>query len=223
MTDSSHTQKIIFAIIIVLVVLVVGIIIFWRSPETLYTKENGQPANPAGTIDISPSALATYSSGRFGFSFAYPETLVVGKSEENTIGWRSDAVTSTGTIATKIVIPKSFQPQTNFGEATFLVGFSAEPDAITDCFKEDFTDVEVASMNVGGIPFRRFHYIDAAAGNRYDITSYRTVYSDRCYAVETVIHYANIENYSPDQNISEFNQAQVQKVLDTMVTSFRFR
>jgi len=63
---------------------------------------------------------------------------------------------------------------------------------------------------------------DPGAGNIYDTTSYKTIKNNMCYAVEYTVHSTNINNYSPDQNIKEFDKVKIENILNEMVKSFRF-
>jgi hypothetical protein len=77
-------------------------------------------------------------------------------------------------------------------------------------------------VKLRGIPFTKFTFSDAGAGNLYETTSYRTKRGDECYVVEYTIHSSNIGMYSPDQGIKEFDKDKITKMLDRMVRSFQF-
>ena len=77
-------------------------------------------------------------------------------------------------------------------------------------------------VKIHGIPFTKFTFSDAGAGNLYETVSYRTKRGGECYVVEYTIHSTNIGMYSPDQGIKEFDRAKVVNMLEKMAKSFRF-
>jgi hypothetical protein len=120
-------------------------------------------------------------------------------------------------------IPKSFLPNTNFGEAKFTVGTSVDPDAIKNCLISDNGNMGTTSeVTIGSRKFTKITFSDAGAGNFYDTASYRTVYNNQCYAIEYTIHSSNIQNYSPDQGIKEFDKGKITSVLESISQSFKF-
>ena len=131
--------------------------------------------------------------------------------------------TNLGLLLAVVKIPKSFLPQTNFSEAKFTVGTSADPVAIKNCFKSDGGSIGTTSeVTVNNQKFTRITLADAGAGNFYETTSYRTIYNNQCYAIEYTIHSTNIGNYSPDQGIKEFDKQKVEPLLENIVSSFKF-
>ena len=73
---------------------------------------------------------------------------------------------------------------------------------------------------INGIQFSVFEAHDAAAGNRYDVTNYRTVSGGICYELQEFIHYGNIQNYEPG-SIKEFDEPVVHAALDEIVHTFK--
>ncbi len=159
------------------------------------------------------------------FTFTYPSMVTVsGSSAGYTQSWMVNA-SSSGLILAKATLGKSFQPDTNFSEGTFTVGTSADPSAVATCLTYNPTGGPVTPSTVqtnNGTKFSVLHSNDAAAGNRYDTTSYRTVRNNQCYAIEYTIHSTAIGNYDPKQGITEFDQTAVMDVLNGIVESFRF-
>ncbi len=125
-------------------------------------------------------------------------------------------------VLAKIDVPKDFEPGTNFVDAWFTVGTSADPAAVAACLMNLAGNQSTATPVVlGGTPFTELQFSGAAADNRYDTTSYRTVRDNQCYAVEYTIHYGAFENY-PAGAVKEFDEAKVQNALDEVARSFRF-
>jgi membrane-bound inhibitor of C-type lysozyme len=169
----------------------------------------------------SSTGMKTFTDTGKNFSFSYPEAFsVTGSNAGYTMDWSSGS-TKLGLILAQIQIPKSLQPNTNFDDAKFSVGTSVDATAIKNCLTANSgSPVKTESATINGTVFTKLTYGDAAAGNRYDTTSYRTVRNNQCYAIEYTIHYGNIQNYSPDSGITEFNEAKVQGTLDSVARSF---
>ncbi len=156
------------------------------------------------------------------FSFKYPKIFSISGGDLGyTQMWRQNT-TTLGTEFVVFSIPKSYQPQTNFGDAKFTVGASSDPDAVAKCLVGDGYGEKIEQVTVNGINYTKLNYSDAGAGNFYDVTSYRTIRDSQCYAIEYTIHSMNIGNYSPDQGIKEFDKIKIQSILDGTVNSFSF-
>lgn len=164
----------------------------------------------------------TYEDQANTFSFAYPTNFDIAAADASyTQSWAVQA-TTTGLVLATIHVPKTVQPGTNFGDATFTVGTSADPSAAALCDKNPGGSRGTATTTeVGGMTMTKLSFSDAAAGNRYDTTSYRFVKNNQCYAVEYTIHYGVFQNY-PKGTVTEFDEAGLAASLDEMVQSFRF-
>jgi membrane-bound inhibitor of C-type lysozyme len=168
----------------------------------------------------------TFTDNGNTFSFIYPSQFTVsGGGVGYSTDWMVNATTS-GMLLAKLTIPSSFQPKTNFGDATLTIGTSADPHALKQCntFSESGgPSVPSTQVTINGVSFTKFSESDAGAGNIYQTTSYRTIRNNQCYAIEYTIHSANIQNYSPDQGITTFDQNKVQSVLEEIVHSVQFK
>jgi membrane-bound inhibitor of C-type lysozyme len=182
----------------------------------------------SGTNATSTNAtgIKTFTDQGNTFSFTYPSQFMVsGGGIGYSTDWMVNATTS-GMLLAKLTIPSSFQPKTNFGDATLTIGTSADPEAVKQCttFSESGgPSVPSSQVTINGVTYTKFSESDAGAGNIYQTTSYRTIRNDQCYALEYTIHSANIENYSPDQGITAFDQTKVQSVLDGIIQSVKFK
>jgi len=85
-----------------------------------------------------------------------------------------------------------------------------------DSLEEDLGEEEVNS-----IPFHKGSQVEAAVGNVYEVTSYRTLHDDACYEVVLFLHYANMGVYSPG-TVSEFDREAVVARLRQVLYTFRF-
>lgn len=164
----------------------------------------------------------TYMNQAMTFSFAYPTNFVIGAADASyTQSWSAQATTS-GLILATIDVPKTVQSGTNFGDAKFTVGTSADPSAVALCTTNPSgSRGSATTTTVGGVPMTKLSFSDAAAGNRYDTTSYRFVQDNQCYAVEYTIHYGVLENY-PKGTVKAFDEKGLTASLDEMAQSFHF-
>ena len=165
----------------------------------------------------------TYIDRGNTFEFAFPTNFeVAGVEPGYSYAWTAPA-TTTGMQLAKIVVPKSFEPGTNFANAWFSVGTSANPDAVASCFSTLSGDAATTSepVTIGDLTFAKLEFSGAGAGNRYDTTSYRAVRDGQCYAIEYTIHYGVFENY-PKGSVEKFDEAKVARALDEVAKSFRF-
>lgn len=201
--------------------------IFIGKGDNAFFTENGTTiyadcvaATPDGN---SVLGFNTFTDNGKTFSFSYPSTLTVtGGGIGYTPDWANQSI-QPGLVLAKVSIPKSFQPNTNFSEAWFKVGTSADPTAVKNCLTDTSGSKSAKTkVTINGTSYTKIVFGDAGAGNFYDTTSYRVLRNNQCYAIEYTIHSTNIGNYSPDQGITEYNKVKVQTVLDTMVKSFTF-
>ena len=164
----------------------------------------------------------TYENSGRTFSFTFPTSFdVVGIDPDYGPGWSAPA-TTTGEVLAKIAVPQSFEPGTNFGDAWFTVGTSADPRAVADCTKSlSGTEAASAPVTIGEVTYAKLEFTGVGAGNIYDTTSYRTVKDGQCYAIEYTIHYANILNY-PAGKVRRFDEQKAATALDEVARSFRF-
>jgi membrane-bound inhibitor of C-type lysozyme len=177
----------------------------------------------AGNV-VTNKNTNTYIDTSKSFSFSYPNRFILsggdfGYSQNWTAG-----TTNLGILLVDINIPRTFfTEKTNFGEAKFTVGTSADTDTVKTCLTFNNGNLATSSeVIIGGIKFTKINFSDAGAGNYYETTSYRTVHNNQCYAIEYTIHSSNIYNYSPDQGVKEFDKTKVTSVLEGIAQSFKF-
>jgi membrane-bound inhibitor of C-type lysozyme len=202
-------------------------IVFWNKGDNAFITENGtttyEDCTAAQVVPSDAPGYELYTDQSGSFSFTLPTVFsIAGSAPGYTQDWVVQATTS-GMILARITVPSSYEPGTNFGDARFTVGTSADPSAVASCLTNPSGNVNgnSTSVTIGDVSFTKFTFGDVAAGNRYDTTSYRTVRGGQCYAVEYTIHYGNIQNY-PAGAVKEFDEAKVQAVLDEMAQSFKF-
>ena len=195
-----------------------------KSDSAFLTQDNVETYTNcvSGNIDTNQETNTFTDTGHI-FSFSYPNKFILSGGELGyTVNWAQQS-TSTGLLITKVVIPKDFMPNTNFGDAKFTVGTSADPSAVTNCLIYNLGNVvSTTKITIGSQEFTKINFTDAGAGNFYETTSYRTIYNNQCYAIEYTIHSTNIENYSHDQGITEFDKSSIVNIFEGIINSFKF-
>jgi hypothetical protein len=162
-----------------------------------------------------------------GFSISYPIDF-----SENDIyavtpvtDWRIGSNNQAGIKMLTITIPRTFESQTNFSDATLTVGRSNDPIAVQNCLTPDQSGGPgsgLATTTINGVAFSIFTSASAGAGNFYETTSYRTLHANQCYAVEYTIHSNQIANYPSSYGLQPFDKNKLTDVLDRIVGTFRF-
>jgi len=161
-----------------------------------------------------------------GWSIAYPIDFDINDNYSITPidDWRQGTPGGSGLKPFTLVIPKVFEPQTNFAEATLSVGVSGDQKAIMQCLiagsANGVTATSTATIN--GVIFAVIDSADAGAGNYYETTSYRTIHDGQCYTVEYTIHSGQIANYPSEYQLKPFDETKLHDVLDRIVGTFRF-
>lgn len=208
-----------------------GVVLVGKGDDAFLT-ENGATtfsdcvasASNSGSMSGDTGAgLSTFADNGKTFQFSYPRMFTVtGGGIGYTNDWMNGSV-QMGLVLARVTIPKSFQPGTNFSDARFTIGTSADPTAVKECLTQgNGNPATTAKVTIKGIPYTKLTFGDAGAGNFYETTSYRTVRNNQCYVAEYTIHSTNIGNYPPEQGIKEFDKAAVQNVLEGMVQSLTF-
>ncbi len=202
-------------------------IIFWSEGENAFLMENNQPTYNncvGGTISTSTQSggMSVFTDQGETFSFQYPSTFPPSDGGIGyTQGWMYNS-TTTGLILATVTIPKSFEPNTNFAGAEFTVGTSPDPKAVSSCLSlQNPNGITPTQVTINGITYTAFSYTSAGVGNFYAVTSYRTIHNNQCYAIESLIHSTDINNYPPGQ-VSQFNGGEIQTLLQQIMQSFKF-
>ncbi|MDB5266561.1 MAG: hypothetical protein JWN89_376 [Parcubacteria group bacterium] len=201
-------------LLLILGLVIVGGLVLWKRPANA-------PGSPIATSTPETSTdLLTYTDPAGQFQFSYPKEFAVSKGPGLAGEWMFGA-TTTGSLLGTITVPRSYMPNTNFADAKLTVGRSNAPSAIRTC-TQDTTGLKATkgTATISGFPFTSFAFTDAAAGNRYETTSYRGILDGDCYAIEYTIHYGNISNY-PAGSILEFDKQKLVNDLESIVKSFK--
>lgn len=188
----------------------------------------GQADEPAqgGTTNTDTDAVKgweLYTSPDGSVSVEHPaEARVAPIGSGPTQEWRVGATKASGILLADIRILGSYMPGTNFSDARFTIGRSADAEEIKSCTAVQDSMSERKDVKFGGYPFVMISTSEAAAGNRYDSTMYRGIFDGDCYAIEYTIHSTNIGNYPPERGIREFDKDKIVSIMEKMADSVEF-
>ena len=162
-----------------------------------------------------------------GFRIAYPVDFAI---QNNTnlapsTDWRVNGGGESGVKAFSLVVPKTYEPNTNLADSTLTVGYSATQAAQTACLTPDPSGgpaTATTTVNVNGTAFSVFSSSDAGAGNLYHTVSYRALHDGKCYAIEYTIHSTQLANYPASYGLTQFDEAKVEALMDRIVNTFSF-
>jgi hypothetical protein len=120
--------------------------------------------------------------------------------------------------------PSYFSPRTNLSEVYLTLAASDDPAVVSACTQayEGMAEVITGPVEINGYTFTRGEFSGAAAGNRYDQVSFRTVVKGRCYELVSLVHSTNIGNYPPG-TVVEYDAAALTGRLEAVIGSFRIQ
>ncbi len=203
-----------------------GDIFFANKGDQAFMEENGTNTYNnciTGTAGTTADGRKVFGDQGKLFTFTYPQAFTIaGGGIGYTENWKTNTDGTLGLILAQVNVPQSYQPKTNFVDATFTVGTSVDPKAIASCLKDSSAGTAKSAVTINGIKYEKFVSTDAGAGNRYETTSYRTVQNDQCFALEYTIHYTELANFGTGSGVAAFNSVQVHTDLDSIVQSFTF-
>jgi len=115
-----------------------GTILFVTKGDQGFLQENGNTTYSNCIVNNTTAVtngLKTFTDSGKTFTFNYPAAFTlagggIGYSEN----WKTNADGTLGLILATVNVPQSYQPKTNFADATFTVGTSSDPKAVSsDC------------------------------------------------------------------------------------------
>jgi hypothetical protein len=216
MHDPKHNQHINGLLILVSILLVGGIL--WY----IIASTGDSYKAPASVNVVPESNEGLYTDETYGFSLRYDKRLAVSSVENNSDkSWSINTAVPGKRIVT-LTLSRDFLPNTNFSDGTVSVGASNEDAALENCLVAENGEKGV-TVPLPDPTFKVLEQTGAGAGNFYEVRSYRTLRNGYCIALERMIHSTNIFNYDPSQNITEFDRAAVEDILDRVIYSFHFK
>ncbi len=235
MSSTTHKFSVFLNILLSVAIIASGIFFYIekiQAPNTSLNTDNlttlPTPSTTSTTssevsVNISEWAMILNDQGKFTIQYPIDFPTEENYSLVQTQDWRLNGGVPGNKYVT-ISIPKMYLPQSNFSEAKLTIGASQNPKAISECFTPDNAEstTTTSTIDINGTQFKVFTFGGAGAGNLYEITSYRTVRSGQCFAIETTIHSGRIENYPESLRLHEFDKAKVANMLEKMVKTFKF-
>lgn len=159
-----------------------------------------------------------YDNAQFGFSFSYPPADYADKNPTYQF--------MTNNSLARIDLPANDYTDTNLGEAAFFAGASRDLRVVRQCLATS-SSVEnekklPGAKEINGLDFAQFNGLGAAAGNRYDMTSYRAVKNLTCYEFVLLEHYGEILNYPPGI-VRIFDQLKITSALEVILDTVNIK
>ncbi len=114
-----------------------------------------------------------------------------------------------------------YSPRTNLSEAYLLLAVTADPAIVSTCTQPSTQVAETVTgqVSINNHAFTRSEFSGAAAGNRYDQVTYRTVWADKCIEMVSLVHSTNIGNYPPG-TVVEYDRAALQSKFEAVLNTF---
>ena len=189
--------------------------------KEVFVDLNNITYEPSLNFIKNETCLEYFSDSYNSITFYHDPIFHVSRSTLTpTIDWKLNAK-QTGVLIARLSIPKAFLPDTNFSNAYLTVGRSSDVNQIKNCLVADknINEKSAGIVSIDGNDFTKFTFNDAGAGNFSETTSYRGIHDGECYVIEHTIRSTNIDNYSADQGIKEFDKTIVQKELENIIKS----
>ena len=208
-------------------VIVMALIAWWFGFRNAEEEMLPEPAAP--TIELS-EGLSIYTSGEYGFLFAYPSGAEISELFESP--WLSDAWSvnalpdATGIPLVSVVTyrTESEDSYPRHFEASVRIGKSDDAREVARCLsaREGSGEVELPDRVIGEQTFAAFSFGDAGMQRYVNGVSYRTLYQGVCYAVEQIRAGSSYREDESAKDIPEETLTAAYDSLDTIIESFRF-
>lgn len=155
-----------------------------------------------------------YEKKKYDLSFSYLSENVESDNDENQF--------FTKNILNRIDLPANIFYETNLSEASFIVGVTNNDKIMDVCLASDINEEPQPSKTINGVDFKVFKSSEAAAGNRYEIFSFRTIKNGRCYEAVEMLHWGDINNYPPG-TVKEFSFDLIHSKLDVILETLQIK
>lgn len=199
------------------------------------------------TLLITPQIYAmtttwiTYQDKTNGFQIQYPDTASIKKefSKKNyehfyliSNAWRYQATENSGKslLAIALELPATLSPYSPHLEVR--IGISDDPKEIANCINKPpygklnklySLTQKPDTVRINNIPFQVTFYSEAAMSHLLKVSSYRTIYQNRCIAIENIMTYSTgaITDNQQYQAVTQ-SMAQQQDQASAVINTFRF-
>jgi hypothetical protein len=145
------------------------------------------------------------------FSFQYPSDFSIASD--------LPVFDKAANVITTLVSKKStyFAPNYN-QESIFVIN---KLDDTKNCLAGDESSQSLGEKVFNGVSFSAISLLDAGVGNRYDLTTYKTVHNQKCYEVAYTVHSSSDWN-NVDMDAAQASVNERKKVLEEIMTTFTF-
>ncbi len=200
-----------------------------------FTRQNPPPAVQPIVEESAPEpqivpllppkpVTKNYTNAKYGFSVAYPETLLLTEDTQDMQLSGYIPVCDPDHAIVCFPIAKDAYEKTNFGGAAFAVHSRGDLKKQATCEAPDNGETPDGEANINGVTYKKFSFSDAATSHRLEGENYRVYKNGRCFELSTRVATTVFEVYEPGviSRFSEDDRSSVQSDLDLMLTSFRF-
>jgi len=159
------------------------------------------PTTAVATTPVTPAASA-YQNAKYNFKFTLPSGAAIVSQTDN-LGRVSLPIVTGGT---------------NLLEKYIQVNVEENKSPCTISPAVDGAPTSTENVTINNFQFVKTTGQGAAAGNRYDWTSYATTSNNACISLAFILHSANPGNYSTPP--PEFDPAKESAVIGTTISTF---
>lgn len=204
-------------------IIIMGGIAWWFSGRLDTTPV---PVGTEGTAPDVSEGVSIYTNGVYGFLVSYPDGSTVEEGYDN--AWRTNSQPGEGSTPVLSITTYTTQSDSSYPRSykTMVhVGVSENPDDVRNCLipSVDQGEQVLPDKVIGGHTFKVFSFQDAAMMQYEKGVSYRTLFEDKCYAVEKIAHGSSYRDDPPsDRDIPDSVLDSEYDKLDRIVESFRF-
>lgn len=191
----------------------------------------GPPRAATSTPEVR-EGLAIYTNGPYGFSVFYPESAAVEYAfdADYHLGthWRANALADAAGAPLVAIIPYSVKNENaypRYFNAMVRIGASSDPKELKRCEQADETAGEEALSDqvIGSHVWKAFSFESAGMMQYASGVSYRTVYENRCIALEQVRTGSSYREDTPHpDDMPDATLVAAYEQLSTIVESFSF-
>jgi photosystem II stability/assembly factor-like uncharacterized protein len=170
-------------------------------------------------ITINPPGQATqnfwYFDGKIPVGISYTDEFAPTEVQAPV------NIKGTSMVTLTFIDPAFYSPRTTLSEAYLVLAATRNPAIVSTCTQPStqVTETVTGEVSVNNYTFTRSEFNGAAAGNRYDQITYRTVWANNCIEVVFLIHSTNIGNY-PAGTVVEYDRAALLSKFESILNSF---
>jgi len=191
--------------------------------------------NTNTSTGTSPNLGEMYANATHGFTISYPRTLNAQSSfnifhQLNQNDWRYAATAAkrgTPVVSIPVIEINNEASGVNknyplFYTAQVRVGVSTDT---ANCYAKDdgYANQTVTDVTIGGVPFKKFIFGNAAMMKYVNGASYRTIRNNKCYVIEQI---ENGSSYRDAAMVGGYTDADLKAFYNQttpIVMSFRFK